>query len=420
MCSSLCPRIHAPLLAILGLLAASFAPAQAAEPIAEPTKIDLFTGGKEGYELFRIPGIIRTGNGTLLAYCEARRSAKGDWGHIDLVARRSTDNGLTWTPMKKLVELEGKFERNPAAVAQKLGREGEITLNNPIAIADPRPYIVHFLYCVEYNRLFYVRSEDDGFTFSKPLELTAAVNKLTPSYAWQALAVGPGHGIRLENGRLLAPVWLSTGKGGHAHRPSIISTIYSDDEGKTWQMGDVIAGETKPLVNPNESILLQLADGRVMINSRSESPEHRRAVSISPDGSTGWSEPKFHDQLLEPICMANLVRWTTTKESDKNRIVFSNPHNLERANAKPGQGRDRKNVSLKLSYDEGATWPVNKTLEAGPSGYSDMAIARDGTLICFYERTTPDEAPNSKSPKLTIARVSLQWLTDGKDQLPQE
>ncbi|WP_425615383.1 exo-alpha-sialidase [Anatilimnocola sp. NA78] len=407
-----------PLLLLLCLVAVGHAHnLQAADPVVEPTKQDLFAAGKGGYELYRIPGIIRTGRGTLIAYCEARKSAKGDWGHIDFMMRRSSDDGHTWANMQKMIQLEGKFERNPAAVAQKLGKEGEITLNNPILFSDPRPDVVHFLYCVEYNRLFYVRSEDDGRTFSKPLELTNALAKLEPKYDWQAVAVGPGHGLRLENGRLIAPVWLSTGKGGHAHRPSIITTIYSDDDGKSWNMGDIIANETNPLVNPNESILLQLADGRVVINSRSESPEHRRAVAISPNGATGWSEPKFHEQLLEPICMANLVRWTTTKHSDKNRIVFSNPHNLDRANAKPGQGRDRKNLSIKLSYDEGETWPIDKVLEAGPSGYSDLAIASDGSLLCFYERTTADEGANKKSPKLTLARVSLPWLTDGKDKL---
>ncbi len=385
----------------------------------EPVKIDLFAAGKEGYGQFRIPGIVVTKNGVVLAYCEARRAASTDWGQIDVMLRRSTDGGLTWSPMKKIVELDGKFERNPAAVAQKLGKEGEITVNNPVAIADPRPGVVHFLHCVEYNRLFYMRSDDDGLTFTKPVEITVAVEKLRPSYDWQSIAVGPGHGLRLKNGRLIAAIWLSTGKGGHAHRPSIVSTIYSDDDGQSWRMGDVVANETKPLVNPNESILLELADGRVLINSRSESPEHRRAVAISPDGSTKWSEPKFHDQLLEPICMANIIRWTKASDMNaggKNRIVFSNPHNLERVNAKPGQGRDRKNLSLKLSYDEGETWPINKTLEAGASGYSDLAIAADGTLLCFYERSKVDEATKKRTAYLTIARVTLDWLTDGKDQ----
>lgn len=395
---------------LFAALSGCFATGTAAEP-ATPTKIDLFESGLDGYGLYRIPGIVVTSKGTVLAYCEARKHEKSDWGHIDVVLRRSTDGGQTWSPMKKLVELEGKFTRNPAAAAQGLGRDGEITVNNPIAIADPRSGVVHFLYNVEYNRLFYMRSEDDGLTFSKPVELTAAVDKLKPSYDWQSFAVGPGHGLRLSSGRLIAAVWLSTGKGGHAHRPSVVTTIYSDDDGKTWQLGDIIANETKPLINPSESVLVELAGGRVMINIRSESLEHRRAVAISPNGATQWTEPKFDEALLEPICMANIIRWTSAKDG-KSRIVFSNPHNLERANAKPGQGRDRKNLSLKLSTDDGATWPINKTLEAGPSGYSDLAIAADGSLLCFYERSIVNEATKKRTSYLTVARVSREWLNN--------
>lgn len=396
------------------LLVSACGVAVAAEP-APSQKLDLFESGQDGYGLYRIPGIVVTSQGTVLAYCEARKSGKSDWGHIDIVLRRSTDGGQSWSPMKKLVELDGKFTRNPTAAAQGLGKEGELTINNPVAIADPRPGVVHFLYCVEYNRLFYRRSNDDGLTFSPPVELTAAIEKLRGSYDWQCFAVGPGHGLRLASGRLIAAVWLSTGKGGHAHRPSIVTTIFSDDDGQHWQLGDTIANETKPLVNPSESVLVELADGRVQINIRSESPEHRRAVATSPDGSTKWTEPKFQEELLEPICMANIVRWTTAKDGGKNRIVFSNPHNLDRAGAKPGQGRERKNLSLQLSYDEGATWTVNKTLEAGPSGYSDLAIANDGQLLCFYERSTLDETTKQRKSFLTLARVSRAWLTDGRD-----
>ncbi len=258
-------------------------PVQAWEPRLE--QVDLFEAGEGGYELYRIPGIVATPSGALLAYCEARKSAKADWGHIDILMRRSTDGGKTWSPPAKIVELEGKFERNPAAVAQGLGKEGEITINNPVMIVDDARKLVHFLYCVEYNRLFHATSSDDGATFGRPVEITSVIDGYRPDYAWQSFAVGPGHGIQLKNGRLLSAIWLSTGKGGHAHRPSIVSTIFSDDGGKTWQRGDVVAGEQRPLVNPSESILVELADGSVMINCRSEAKERRRGVAISPDGS---------------------------------------------------------------------------------------------------------------------------------------
>ncbi len=189
------------------------------------------------------------------------------------------------------------------------------------------------------------------------------------------LATGPNHSIQLKTGRLVVPVWLSTGTGGNAHRPSVTATIYSDDQGKTWQAGEIAVPCTDEWINPNETVAIELADGRVMLNVRSESKAHRRLVTISKDGATGWSTPKFDDALLEPICMGGIVRYN---HGGKSRILFSNPHNLDggEGKAEPGKSRDRKNVSVKLSRDEGQTWPVNKTIEPGPSMYSDIAVTQ--------------------------------------------
>jgi sialidase-1 len=163
-----------------------------------------------------------------------------------------------------------------------------------------------------------------------------------------------------------------------------------------------------------------LVDGRVMLNVRSESKVNRRLVTISPDGATGWSHPQFDDTLLEPICMAAILRVSAQPAAGKNRILFANPHNLERADGKAeaGKSRDRKNLSLKLSYDEGKTWAVNKGLEPGYSAYSDLAMLPDGTLLCFYERGRKSDAEKKKPTSyagLTLACFNLEWLTDSKD-----
>jgi sialidase-1 len=213
------------------------------------------------------------------------------------------------------------------------------------------------------------------------------------------------------------PVWISTGTGGNAHRPSVTSTIYSDDHGKTWKAGEIAAPDTPEWVIPNETVIVELADGRVMLNIRSESPTHRRLVTISKDGATDWSAPRFDEALLEPICMASIVRVSGAKAGEKTRIAFANPHNLERDDGKAiaGKSRDRKNLSIKLSYDEGQTWPVNKTLEPSWSGYSDLAVLPNGTILCFYERGSGDGKSSTRTTHLTVARFNLEWLTDGKD-----
>ena len=386
----------------------------AAEPRIE--KNALFTAGAQDYKLFRIPGIVATARGTLLAYCEARRSDKGDWGPIDVMMRRSTDGGRSWLAPQHIAHHGPKVPKNPVALAQKLALETDQTVNNPVAIAD-RDGTVHFLYCVEYARCFSMRSSDEGATWSAPVEITATFERFRPEYDWKVIATGPGHGIQLRSGRLLVPVWMSTGTGGHAHRPSITATIYSDDHGRTWQRSEVAVPNTDEYVFPNETAAVELADGRVMLNVRTESKENRRLITTSPDGASGWSRPVFHDELLEPICMASTVRLSQRPPSDKNRLLFSNPNTLDPVpgqKAVAGKNRVRKNVSVKLSYDEGQTWPVTKLLEDGLSGYSDLAVGPDGTIYCFYESSSTDNTIY-RTRQLTLARFNLEWLTDGRD-----
>jgi sialidase-1 len=194
----------------------------------------------------------------------------------------------------------------------------------------------------------------------------------------------------------------------------VTATIYSDDQGKTWHAGEIAVPCTDEWINPNETVAIELADGRVMLNVRSESKAHRRLVTVSKDGATGWSTPKFDDALLEPICMGAIVRYSTAETGGKNRILFSNPDNLSKAGGKeePGKNRDRKNVSVKVSYDEGGTWAVNKSVEEGFSAYSDIAVTHAGTILCFYGRSSKG---GFAGDRLTVARFNLEWLTDGKD-----
>lgn len=343
---------------------------------AEPDKVDVFVAGTEGYPIYRIPTLVTTGQGTLIAVCEARQKVGGDWAEIDLVYRRSTDGGKTWAKQQVLAD-GSKYTgaQNPAARRPK-ERAQEITCNNPVLIADAAQGVVHALYCIEYAKCFYCRSTDDGATFSQPVEITATFDKFRPEYKWTVLGTGPAHGLVLQNGRLLVPVWLSTGEGGH--RPSCVATIYSDDRGKTWQRGDIVVN-TPELKNPSETIAVELTDGRVLLNIRHENAEHRRAVSISKDGVTGWSPVKFAQELYEPICMASILRLR-----DGQGIVFASPNPVGLGETE--KSRKRANLTLRLSKDEGETWPTAKVLHAGASAYSDLAQGPDGTIFCLYER----------------------------------
>jgi sialidase-1 len=345
--------------AVLLLLASAGASA------VEVEKMDLFVPGAGGYAAYRIPGIVAAGD-TVLAYCEGRRGGPSDWGDIDVLVRRSTDGGRTWGPAERLVTPPPDAKQNPAGPKRA---DGAITVNNPVAIADRSAGVVHFLYCVEYGRCFYRRSDDGGRTFAGPVDVTPTFEKFRPEYDWKVIATGPGHGIELAapSKRLVVPVWLSTSTKG-PHRPSCVATIYSDDGGKTWERGAIVP--TPGLVNPSETAVAE-AGAKVILNIRHEGEPHRRAVVEGRDGAGGWGDVRFDDALAEPVCMASLLAF------GRNTLLFSNPNNPS--------GRERKNLTVKRSDDLGRTWKDVVTLERGPSAYSDLARVGD-EVLCLYER----------------------------------
>ena len=386
-----------------------------AQPSLE--KVDVFNAGDQGYAIYRIPGLVVTGQGTVLAYGEARKTARGDWGTIDILLRRSTDGGKTWSAQRSVARVTGKKTKNPVALAQKLATTDEVTYHNPVAIPGRSPRTVHLVFCLEYMRAFYLRSDDDGVTFSTPREITGAFEEFRTHYDWKVLATGPGHGIRLKNGRLLIPVWLSLGTGGHAHRPSVAGTIYSDNDGTSWHAGEIALPNEGDFTIPNETAAVQLANGDVLLNSRTESKKHRRLLTTSKDGATKWTRPRFHEQLVEPICMGTMARLSLRP----TRLLFANPDNLSRADGReePGKTRDRKNLTVQLSYDESRTWGVKRPIDTGYSGYSDLAVLPDGTILLLYERS--GEGAKQFAPiALTLVRFNLEWLTDGKDSLTRK
>ena len=367
----------------------------AIEPLFEKT--DVFSPGLNGITRYRIPGIVVTPKGTVLAYAEARKNSSSDWGEIEIHLRRSTDGGETWEAGKPIAHLGARLEGNPH---KKEGGEKEQTVNNPVAIVDRATGAIEFLYCINYARCYSMRSLDDGLTWSTPSDITTTFEPFRKHYDWKVIATGPGHGIQIKSGRLVVPIWLAYGKEGD-HGPSAAATIFSDDHGKTWQAGDLCLPNEGDFSNPNETMITELSDGRVMLVARSTSKANRKIVTTSPDGARNWTKPAFHDQLWEPICMASIV----AHSSKPGTLIFSNPHTLkfdkDGKEVTSGRGK-RENLSIKLSHDDGQTWPVNKTLDAGPSAYSDLAVLPDGTVLCLYEGKA----------NIQVARFNLEWIAD--------
>jgi len=377
------------------LCAFFFSALHAAEPLLEKSAV--FPPGMDGIARYRIPGIVVTTKGTVLAYSEARRNNSSDWGEIEVHLRRSADGGKTWEPTQHIAHSGPRIEGNPHKKDD--GGAREQTVNNPVAIVDRETGAIEMLYCINYARCFSMRSTDDGVTWSSPVEITTTFEPFRKHYDWKVIATGPGHGIQMKSERLVVPIWLAYGKEGD-HKPSSAATIYSDDHGKTWKAGDLCLPNEGDLGNPNETMIAELSDGRVMLVSRSVSQASRKIITISADGATGWAKPVFHEQLWEPICMASIA----SHPSKPGTLLFSNPHTLGLdQDGKPvpaGRGK-RENLCIKLSRDDGKTWPVNKVLDPGKAAYSDLAVLPDGTVLCLYEADT----------SIDCARFNLEWVT---------
>lgn len=359
-------------------------------------KQTLFTARTGGYHIYRIPGVLCTARGVVLATTEARQKTGSDYDDIDILMRRSLDGGATWEPARKIVDHDW-YGPGPA--------------HNFVLVGDRDSGEVHALYSHDYARLFHLVSHDDGASFSEPQEITAVAQGLLALYPWRVIAAGPGHGLQLRTGRLIVPLWLSDGSGGdfggqhRSHRPSCVSLLYSDDHGATWQTGEIVAPVTGEL-DPSEAVAVELSDGRVLINMRHEGEPHRRMVTVSPDGVGQWAKPWFEEALLEPSCMASLIRWSWPTPEAPGAILFANPDNLDQS--MKAWARDRKRVTVKLSLDDCRSWAYSRVLEEGPSAYSDLAILPDGTALCLYECGMIEHMGDVAC--LVAARFDREWV----------
>lgn len=328
--------------------------------------VDVFQSGAEGYHTYRIPAIVLSSKNTLLAFCEGRKTGRADAGDIDLVLRRSTDGGKSWQPMQLVYEEGGT---------------AKITIGNPCPVVERSTGTIWLPFCRNNDRVFVTQSTDDGQTWAEPLEITQHVKK--PEWRWYA--TGPGHGIQLRSGRLIIPCDCGDSRDKMQH--SLI--FYSDDRGQTWRLGGVTEGAM------DECEVVELVDQTLLLCMRNYRGKQRRAFATSHDGGLSWSAPVHHDQVYCPTCQASIQRYSPP--GGKNRILYSGPG-----------GPGRANLTIRLSYDEGKTWPVARVLSTGSAAYSDLVVLPDGTVGCLYER--------DNYGKITFARFTLDWLTEGKDQ----
>jgi sialidase-1 len=355
-------------------LATSTAPCARAD---EPVQTDIFTSGAEGYHTYRIPALVVTNKGTLLAFCEGRKTSRADHGDIDMLLRRSTDGGKTWLPMQ-LVHEEGG--------------DAKITIGNPCPVIDRKTGTIWLPFTRDNDDVFVTSSDDDGLTWAKPRRITVDVK--LPNWGWYA--TGPGNAIQLRHGphqgRLVFPCDHRVTDGSqspdwkHEGRSHV---FYSDDHGQSWKLGGVTDWAM------NECAVVELADGTLMLNMRSYRGKNRRGVATSKDGGLTWSEVKDDPTLVESVCQASFIRFRDKTADEPGILLFSNP-------ATP---RGRHHLTIRASFDEGQTWPISRLLYEGSSAYSCLAVLSDGRIGIVYER--------DNYGKITFASFSWDWLHTG-------
>lgn len=345
------------------LLAALTVPA--VSPAAETGDSQvLFRGGEGGYHTYRIPALITARNGAVIAFAEGRKAGSGDAGNIDVVFRRSEDDGRTWGPVQVLWDDGPNTCGNPCPVVDansgrilllltwNAGSDTEADILKGKSEHGRRPYLSH--------------SDDDGRTWSAPVDISTQADR--PEWGWYA--TGPGRGIQLttgpHRGRIVIPANHSRDNGVYDSH-----ALFSDDGGRTWTISQSIG------TGSNESTVAELSDGTLYFNTRMQTHGRGfRGVTRSRDGGATWEPLQDEPALPDPVCQASLFRLTPADQpgGDNGVLLFLNP---------AGPGRTR--LTLRSSPDDGKTWPFSAELTSGPAAYSAITGLSGGRIGVLYE-----------------------------------
>ncbi|MDG2291320.1 MAG: sialidase family protein [Phycisphaerales bacterium] len=376
---------------IAAVLCASDVPVPPSADDSGLQQTDVFISGEGGYDTYRIPSITTTPKGSLIAFCEGRLDGSGDAGNIDILMRRSEDEGRTWGEVVVLRDDDANTCGNPCVVVDHVTGTMMLLTTHNLGHDHEREIIDG---TAEGSRTVWVmRSDDDGLTWSDPDDVTAGVKDST----WTWYATGPGAGIQIKHGdhagRLVIPCDHIEAETKHYYS----HVIYSDDHGATWQRG----GST-PQHQVNECEVVELSDGQLMLNMRNyDRTKKTRQVCTSDDGGSTWTDQRHDEALIEPICQASICRLAWPDEVHAGVIVFSNPASSE----------GRVQMTVRASFDDGETWPVARVLHAGSSAYSSLTARSDGGAYCLYEA--------DGYGRIVLAELSERWLGTEVESRPR-
>ena len=332
-------------------------------------------GGDDGVAAFRIPGLVTTNDGTLLGVYDARYNSSVDLQeHVDIGLSRSTNGGKTWEKMRIPMAF-GQYEGLP---------KGQNGVGDPSILVDKQTGTIWIVAAWTHGmgnrrawfnslpgmtihetaQLMMVRSDDDGKTWSAPINVTSQVKD--PS--WRFLLQGPGRGISMNDGTLVFPTQYIDPQGlPHA------GIMCSKDHGNTW----TISAPARD--NTTEAQVAEVTPGVLMLNMRDNRGGSRAVSSTSDYGKTWTEHPSNRSALQEPVCMASLIKVEAIDNiTGKDLLLFSNPNTT----------KDRKNMTIKASFDGGLTWKESNQLlldEDYGWGYSCLTMIDKETVGILYE-----------------------------------
>lgn len=348
----------------------------------------VFVSGNDGYKSFRIPAIVRTPKGELLAFAEGRVGGSGDFGDIDIVMKRSRDGGKSWSGIQVVASYDDLQAGNPAPV---------MDLTDPVF---PKGRLFLFFNTGNNHEgevrkgkglreVWYKTSTDGGITWNAPVNITTQVHRpkqpaVNAAYNfpddWRSYANTPGHGMQLTDGPYKGRIYIAANHSAGAPKSNFADYqahgFYTDDHGKTFKLS-----ETIPVEGGNEATAAELSGGRLMFNARNQKGDVRaRIVAISSDGGTKWDTTFFDHNLPDPVCEGSIL--TLGRSKGKNMLAF--------CNAADTQIRD--NLTLRISFDDGKTWKKSYVVDKGTAGekdftaYSDIVSTGKNTIGVLYER----------------------------------
>lgn len=343
----------------------------------------IFAPGDYNSRFYRIPAIITADDGTLITATDKRKESLWDLPqNIDVVIRRSTDNGKTWSEPVTIAEGLGYAKGYGDPLLTRL-QNGKILCvfagMNGLWQSTPDSLI----------RTYISESSDRGITWSAPRDLTAqlyGVDCPDPvRKKWLASFCASGQAIQTSKGRVMVVAAVRESSEWSLNN----YLFYSDDEGSTWSVSQ------KAMEGGDEAKIVELTDGSILMSIRNKNKGNRYYTRSTDDGVT-WSPVQQWSELKEPACNGDMIRYSTEQEEKGKNILL---HSI------PYDEKERVNVSVFVSYDEGKTWPVGKTICAGPSAYSSLTVLKDKTIGAYIE------VGDNNGMNMVYLNFSLDWLT---------